>query len=263
MIKILEVAESKTGGNLTPYEVVCMQECERMNELLLEIFTSLEELELGLAGALNMTDNMEALAKSLQLNRVPTAWGLYYMSKRPLASWYTDLDDRCQQLYAWTEEMILPKSVCISYLFNPMSFLTAIMQLTARREGLPLDDMDLETIPSFMKEDKDVKEFPADGAYIHGLFLEGAAWEYGAPGAEGYLIDQKLKELHPPMPVVLIRSVLRANKRVKAQYDCPTYYTTQRGPAYVFLANLNMESEDVEDSKWILSGTAMIMNEDF
>jgi len=25
--------------------------------------------------------------------------------------------------------------------------------------------------------------------YVHGLFLEGAAWEIGNPGASGYLID--------------------------------------------------------------------------
>lgn len=45
----------------TPYIVVCLQECERMNGLLKEIKTSLEDLRLGLTGALNMTDAMESL----------------------------------------------------------------------------------------------------------------------------------------------------------------------------------------------------------
>jgi dynein heavy chain, axonemal len=49
--------------------------------------------------------------------------------------------------------MELPKSLCISYLFNPMSFLTAIMQLTAREKELPLDNMVLQTcVTSFMTE---------------------------------------------------------------------------------------------------------------
>jgi len=63
MIKLSDVIESKNeGGAPTPYQTVCTQECEVMNTMLKEIFTSLEELELGLAGALNMTDAMEALA---------------------------------------------------------------------------------------------------------------------------------------------------------------------------------------------------------
>jgi len=45
----------------SPFMVVCLQECERMNTLLSVIRTSLEDLRLGMEGSLNMTDNMEAL----------------------------------------------------------------------------------------------------------------------------------------------------------------------------------------------------------
>jgi len=210
-----------------------------------------------------MTDAMESLSMNLSINKVPPNWGAFYMSKKPLAAWYTDLADRCKQLYAWTAEMNLPKTLCISYLFNPMSFLTAIMQLTARAKQLPLDNMALQTVVTNIREEMDVTAYPESGAYIHGLFLEGACWEYGAGGQEGYLIDQKLKELHPKIPIINVVSVLIEEKRIKAQYSCPTYYTTMRGPSYIFEANLNMESEESEQSKWILSGCCMIMNEDF
>jgi dynein heavy chain len=40
----------------TPFIVVCLQEVERMNVLLGEIKKSLEDLRLGLTGALNITD---------------------------------------------------------------------------------------------------------------------------------------------------------------------------------------------------------------
>ena len=46
--------------------------------------------------------------------------------------------------------METPKSLCISYLFNPMSFLTAIMQATARDKNLPLDNMTLQTNVTWM-----------------------------------------------------------------------------------------------------------------
>lgn len=52
----------------TPYVVVCLQECERMNILLTEIRSSLNDLDAGLRGALNITDAMETLAGKLNLN---------------------------------------------------------------------------------------------------------------------------------------------------------------------------------------------------
>jgi dynein heavy chain len=79
----------------------------------------------------------------------------------------------------YSEELIAPPSVWISGLFNPMSFLTAIMQSTARATGLPLDDMILKTDVTNTKDYKEVQESAEDGAFIHGFFLEGAGWELG------------------------------------------------------------------------------------
>ena len=64
----------KDPKDKTPYVVVCLQECERMNTLLGEIKRSLEDLRLGLTGALNITDAMENLQRSLQFNKVPGTW---------------------------------------------------------------------------------------------------------------------------------------------------------------------------------------------
>lgn len=87
---------------------------------------------------------MDNLAKALVLNRVPASWEKNaYPSKKPLAFWFDDLIQRIDQLTDWTKEekIEIPRSVWISGLFNPMSFLTAIMQVTARAKGLPLDDV--------------------------------------------------------------------------------------------------------------------------
>jgi hypothetical protein len=45
-----------------------------MNALLFEMRRSLEELQLGLDGALNMSDKMEALARGIATNSVPMLW---------------------------------------------------------------------------------------------------------------------------------------------------------------------------------------------
>jgi len=94
-----------------------------------------------------------------------------------------------------------------------MSFLTAIMQVTARLKGLPLDDMVLQTNVTVMKEFNEVTAYAENGFFVHGLFLEGAAWELGAAGNEGYLTDAKLKELHPKMPVINVIAVKKKEKK--------------------------------------------------
>ena len=53
------------GEPQTPFQIVCMQECERMNQLIGVMVSTLVELELGLDGALNMTDAMECTAPRL------------------------------------------------------------------------------------------------------------------------------------------------------------------------------------------------------
>nr|SYZ35238.1 PtDNAH9b [Paramecium tetraurelia] len=247
----------------TPDQIVCLQECERMNILLGEIRRSLEDLRLGMTGALNITDQMEALSLSLQFNKVPASWEKFaYFSRKGLAAWFNDLIERTNQLAVWTQEMVTPISLCISYLFNPMSFLTAIMQKTAREQGLPLDDMVLQTNVTAIKGHEEVTVSAETGAYIHGLYLEGAAWELGGQGQEGYLIEQKQKELHPKLPVVNVIAVTAEKKKKIGQYQCPVYVTSMRGPTFVFTANLNMENEDSDPSKWILSGTCLLMSDD-
>ena len=75
----------------------------------------------------------------------------------------------------------IPDCLWISGLFNPMSFLTAIMQKTARQHTLPLDYIILRT--DVMNYDRsEVKDKPEDGAYIDGFFLDGANWEKGRGG---------------------------------------------------------------------------------
>ena len=281
------IATQNKGEPPLPFQIVCQQECERMNQLILVMVTTLVELELGLDGALNMTDAMDQLSKDINLNRVAPAWGAFYMSKKPLDSWFADLKRRCDQLRDWSLTLVLPRPLRLSYLFNPMSFLTAIMQITARENGLPLDNMALVTKVTNFKDvneliasekkpvtDKKKEEEEEDptkkkdegGAYVDGFFLEGADWEAGGSG-EGSLCDQKPKILHPNLPIIKVISVPIEKKDMKGQYPCPVYYTTMRGPTYIFTANLRMESQDQTDEpweewKWILAGVAAILNDD-
>lgn len=130
-----------------------------------------------------------------------------------MAIWFADLIERNLQLSVWSKELTVPNSLCIAYLFNPMSFLTSIMQSTAHKYNYPLDSMALQTEVTQMRMPDEVVNPAENGAYIHGFFLEGAAWELGGQGQQGYLIDQRMKELHPRLPVVNIISVLGNEKK--------------------------------------------------
>lgn len=60
-----------------------------MNLLLLTIKITLEDLKLGMDGALNMTEKMETLAQCLEFNRLPGNWEeVAYFSKKPLLAWF-------------------------------------------------------------------------------------------------------------------------------------------------------------------------------
>lgn len=62
----------------TPYVIVCLQESERMNGLTDVVRTMLTDLDDGIKGAKNITDEMEATTNYLFLNKVPQKWDYIY-----------------------------------------------------------------------------------------------------------------------------------------------------------------------------------------
>jgi dynein heavy chain len=192
----------------TPYIVVCLQECERMNILTATVRKSLLDLDAGLKGQLNITDEMELLAQKIFLNQQPDLWVKYaYFSLKSLPAWYDDLLLRVGQLNEYSSEMRVPKCLWISGLFNPMSFLTSIMQVTARSGGLALDDMTLRTTVTNTRDPQEIPDNAEVGAYIYGLFTQGAAWELGRAGEQGNLMLMQAKDLCPALPVVHVTAI--------------------------------------------------------
>ena len=140
-----------------------------------------------------------------------------------------------------------------------MSFLTSIKQVTARRDNLALDDMVLQTDVINFRDPADIPEAASNGAYIHGFFLQGAAWELGRGTEQGNLMDMIPKELSPELPVMHVTSINRTDQKSAGFYDCPVYVTSARGATFVFTAKLKMESEEFDHKLWILSGVALLM----
>merc|ERR1712139_473113 len=138
-----------------------------MNKLLTEMRRSMAELQLGLAGSLNMSDPMEILLSCLRLGRVPPNWEKFAdPSKKSLGLWFEDLLLRVEQLVAWSATLITPNSVWITALFNPMAYVTAILQTTARARDLPLDQMDIWTDLLDEMEPANIAAHAEDGMYV-------------------------------------------------------------------------------------------------
>ncbi|KAI8812367.1 dynein heavy chain and region D6 of dynein motor-domain-containing protein [Cladochytrium replicatum] len=235
----------------TPYISVAIQEADRMSILTSEIRRSLKELDLGLKGDLTITENMELLMNALFMNVVPASWEkLAFPSVQGLASWYVDLLQRIKELEAWVAEFQLPSVVWLSGLFNPQSFLTAIMQTTARKSEWPLDRMIL-TVDVTKKAREEFSGAPREGAYIHGLYMEGARWDINT----GMIQESLLKELTPPMPVIYVKAIPIDKKETKGVYECPVYRTRQRGPTYIWTFNLKTKERP---QKWILGGVCLL-----
>ncbi|XP_063098488.1 dynein axonemal heavy chain 9 isoform X2 [Cavia porcellus] len=236
----------------TPYTVVALQECERMNHLTREIQRSLRELDLGLKGELTMTSAMENLQNALYLDMVPEPWARRaYPSTAGLAVWFLDLLNRIKELEAWTGDFAMPSTVWLTGFFNPQSFLTAIMQTMARKNEWPLDQMALQCDVT-KKNKEELRSPPREGAYVHGLFMEGARWDTQA----GIIMEAKLKELTPPMPVMFIKAIPANKQDCHNVYSCPVYKTRQRGPTYVWTFNLKTKESP---SKWVLAGVALLL----
>jgi len=246
----------------TPYTITSLQESDRMNLLLQEIRSSLVELELGISGQLNITEGMERLSEALQLNRVNPSWRkLAYPSLKPLAPWFADLVRRHEQLTAWTSGKTLLKSIWLPGLFNPMAFLTAVMQVTARASSLPLDYMTNRTTFLNTKDPGDLTGQPPSGVHVHGLFMEGASWEEGKGDDEGYISDSKMKELHPVMPIANVFSVPLEQMSWESMYCCPIFITSERGDTFIVSMNVRMDPDD-DEKRWILLGAALLLTDD-
>ena len=196
---------------------------------------------------------MEELSNALYFDEVPKSWsGKAYPSIYSLGAWFVDLLLRIKDLDVWSSDFNLPSVVWLSGLFNPQSFITAVMQSMARKNEWPLDRMTLQ-VDVTKKNKEDFSTPPREGAYVHGCFMEGARWDTQV----GMIAESRLKELTPQMPVLFLRAIPVDKQDLKNSYECPVYKTRQRGPTYVW--NFHLKTKE-NPAKWILAGVALLLS---
>lgn len=147
-----------------------------------------------------MSDSLAAAVAALNDGRLPEVWKeAAYPSSRPLTSWVANLQQRIDVLHSHDREHFLPCCFSISYMFFPQGFLTSVLQAFARSSGWPLETLKLQhAVKSSFSTPAEVEKVPAQGVYVHGIFVEGGRWDVHSQQLE----ECRPGSLYSPMPVI-------------------------------------------------------------
>ncbi|SBS92743.1 dynein heavy chain, putative, partial [Plasmodium ovale curtisi] len=162
------------------FVVIAIKEAENFNKLIECVHDTLTEIKLVLDGILNVNDKIQNTIRSLLLHNIPEIWKKYsYPSKKKLMPWFENFKLRIIFIKEWIAKIrnnvYLPNSVWLSALFNPISFLTAIKQMFAHKNNVPIDKLKLKWHVTNITKVEDIIN-KNNSLYIHGLFLQGASW---------------------------------------------------------------------------------------
>ena len=238
-------------------KTVLYQEIERYNKLLGVLKSTLHDCGKAVLGLVVITPALEAVMDSLLDFKVPSVWNVAYPSVKSLSNWLRDLGTRVAQMDHWIKKE-LPKVFWLAGFTYPTGFLTALLQTTARKNGIAIDTLSWE-FPIINLTEDNIQTPAKEGAYISGLYLEGARWD--GPGS--CLCEPLPMELTSPMPIIHFKPVDGKKKAGKNVYSCPTYmYPIRTGsrerPSYVITVDLKCGSANAEF--WTKRGVAMLLS---
>jgi dynein heavy chain len=250
---------------------VLTQELIRFNRLIAVVTSSLSEIQRALRGLVVLSAELEAMGNSMVNGQVPKLWAsVAYPSLKPLGSWVTDFLARLTFLHDWMDRGAAPPVFWISGFFFTQAFITGTQQNFARKHQLPIDQVgyDMAVLSSAAGTPTERAE---DGAYVDGLFMEGARWD----AEHSCIAESRPRELHVTMPVIHLlprrRDDIEPIKDTDPSgtahvYLCPVYKTSLRqgtlsttGHSTNFVMSIRLPMAPVHRQKhWIRRGVAML-----
>lgn len=131
--------------------------------------------------------------------------------------------------------------------FNPQGFLTAMKQEVARShkkdsKSWSLDDVVYSSEVTEWERVEQVRSSPKSGVYLHGLYLDAAAWSR----ADRSLVESEPKKLFAPLPILHVTALTSDLLKAKIAsfephppYECPVYKYPERTDRYlIFFVHL-------------------------
>jgi dynein heavy chain len=158
---------------------VLTQELLRFNTLTERMKESLRDVQKAIRGEVVMSGELEQMGNSIVMGQVPDLWSsIGYPSLKSLGPWTLDLLERLDFLKQWMDSGTSPPVFWISGFFFTQAFITGTLQNYARKHNIPIDEVafDFIVLTADEMERADVQK-PEDGAYVRGLFMEGARWD--------------------------------------------------------------------------------------
>lgn len=247
----------RNASDVSPLKTVLLQEIERYNDLLSKVRSSIKLLQKGIQGFIVISSDQELIFNSLFAGSVPAAWLFAYPSLKPLGSWMPDLVDRIQLFTDWGF-LGVPKVFWLGGFTYPTSFLTSLLQASARKNMISVDALSFDFIVQGADESQ-ITAAPKEGAYIFRMLLEGAKWD----GNANTLTDADAMQLTAPMPVVHFKPVAKKKTVTDGIYQCPLYlYPIRTGSRErpSFMIFIDLKSGPNDGNYWIKRGTALLLS---
>lgn len=284
-----------TGLNV-PLNVFLSQELQRFQMILTIVRTTMHNMVDAIEGSIIMTPDIVEAINAVFDYRVPKKWvydptgaEIAWLTNS-LAAWIKGLLDRHFQLNGWISKE-RPPSFWMTGFFNPQGFLTAMKQEVTRQnkaKSWSLDEVNYQT--DVMKDvitsddgriEGKTLTVPPEGVLVHGLYMEGAAWNKG----EKRLEDSAPKELFFVFPIIHVYAVssvtgggpggkgkMEDRFLDKSHYNCPVYKYPKRNDRYlIFRVYLKGEGQGQQSSlsrgvtasmNWTLKGVALLCQKD-
>merc|ERR1719161_737353 len=174
---------------------VLLMELGKMNRLLNKLNGTLKNVQLAVKGLVVFSPELEDVGNCLLANKVPSSWmGVSYPCLKPMQSYILDHLERWAFFKGWINEGS-PNVFWFSAYFFQQAFLTGVMQNFARREQIAIDRC-LFNYAMVKLVDSHPTEPPESGAFISGLFMDGARWDDDAQ----VIVDSFPKVLWAKMP---------------------------------------------------------------
>ncbi|XP_021567967.1 dynein heavy chain 3, axonemal [Carlito syrichta] len=237
---------------------VLRQELIRFNRLTKVVRRSLINLGQAIKGQVLMSSELEEVFNSMLVGKVPAMWAAKsYPSLKPLGGYMTDLLARLTFFQEWIDKGP-PVVFWISGFYFTQSFLTGVSQNYARKYTIPIDHIGFEF--EVTTQETVMESNPEDGAYIKGLFLEGARWDRTM-----MQIGESLpKILYDPLPIIWLKPGESATFLHQNIYVCPVYKTSARrgtlsttGHSTNYVLSIELPT-DMPQKHWINRGVASL-----